>query len=249
MATCPNCGNDLTGPYCDMCGARRPEERPRRSRKEAPRTESGPPAGGGAAARRVSRATALGLLGVLIYAAGIITGFFLAGTDGTTSAASGAASEDAADLQSLPPLARASRYMDQGVTYLEKGERTAAASELRKAAAEFQSVLSQEPDHLYARTYLGLIYYYLGDTKKAVETEQAVLAKDPNYLWAIFNLAWIQEVSNQPAEAMRLYQRYLDVAPAEKENRVKYAEQYELIDQQIQAAQQALSKLKEGSKQ
>lgn len=234
MATCQSCGAELTGAYCNTCGARAPEARAARK-----------PKGGqarGLAPQRITRFTAMGLLGIALFGAGMLTGFWMAGP-GTGPLTSPVADSTA----SLLPIAAASKYMDEGIDLLNKGERTAATASFRKAIAQYEQVLKAEPDNLYARSYMGLTYYYMGDSKKALEAERAVLDKDPNYLWAVFNLAWIYETGGKPDQALLMYQKYVAVAPAEKENQAKYAEQFELIDRQVEASRTAVEKLKGGA--
>lgn len=250
MATCHNCGAELNGQYCNTCGARAQDDRaPRKTHKEAPKAAKATTAtrpGGVLPSTRVARTTAMGLLAVALFGAGTVFGFWLAGSNGSAATAGGLTST-AGDEGELPMIAVAGKYMDEGVDYLNKGERTAATQSFRKAIDAYEKLLKSDPNDLYARTYLGLTYYYVGDSKKALEAEQTVLKQDPNYLWAIFNLAWIYETAGKNTEALGMYQKYLAVAPTEKENTIKYAEQFELIDRQLDTAKQAVDKLKGGA--
>jgi hypothetical protein len=253
MATCQSCGAQMSGAYCNTCGARAPEERAKKPHKDSarPAARSAAGQGHGLAPRRVTRTTALGLIGIALFGAGMLTGFWMAGSrpgGGLISAAVDATS-GTADAGELPAIAAAGKLMDEGVDLLDKGERTAAVDKFRKATAQYEQLLKSEPDNQYARTYMGLTYYYMGDSKKALENLRAVLDKDPNYLWAIFNLAWVYETGGKSVDAMATYQKYIDVAPAEKENTEKYAEQPELIDRQLEAAKAAVAKLKGGTGQ
>lgn len=248
MAACHSCGSDLSGPYCNTCGTK-PPHKPRKEfeRQEAPLREAvpvrGARQGSAMAPQNVWRYTAMGLLTVLIFGAGMIVGFYL-GTSAPTRAVAGIESQF--DLSELPPVSIAGMYMDEGVDFMSQGNRTAAANSLRKAVTFFNQVLIEEPDNLYARTYLGLTQYYLGDSTKALTELREVLQRDPNYLWAIFNLAWIYESGEKPTEAILMYKKYLAVAPQEMEERAKYSEQYDLIERQIQASERALANLEGG---
>lgn len=247
MATCPSCGSELTGLYCDTCGARAPEERKLRRPKGTPRGEA-PPQGrrpGRLSPQRIGRTTAAALLALALFGAGMIAGIWIGrssvGAAGT--ALQPTSGVDQTVLDGMTPLAQANFFMETGVTLLNQGQRSAAVSEFRKSITAWQTVLEGEPTNLFARTFLGLTYYYAGDTGQAVETLQAVLDQDANYLWAIFNLAWISEMTGREADAVALYQRYIDVADEERQQTLKYAEQPELIDRQLEAAREAVGRL------
>lgn len=249
MATCQNCDSELTGPYCNACGARAPEERaPNRARKPSAHSHK-PVTGRGPSPfspQRIGRTTAMGLLGLILFGSGTIAGYWLGtGTNGSPPVST-PVDTAAFVAEDLPPLAAAGRYMDEGVGYLNKGDRTSATASFRKAIGQYEQVLKQEPENAYARSYLGLTYYYIGDSKRALEHEEAVLKQDPNYLWALFNLAWIYETAEKQTESLMMYQRYLSVVGAEKENRAKYAEQYDLIERQVEAAKKAVAAAKGG---
>lgn len=240
MATCQNCGSDLNGPYCNTCGARAPEDRGHKKvSKPSVHKQATGRNYGLFSPQRIGRTTAMGLLGLMLFGAGTITGYWL----GTTTGGGGSltsTSIDATAESGMPPIALASQYMDEGVGFLNEGNRTAAISSFRKAISQYEKVLKEEPDNLYAKTYLGLTHYYVGDSQKALEYEQAVLKADENYLWALFNLGWIYETANQKTESIMMYKKYLAVVDQEKQNTIKYAEQLELIDRQIEAAKKAV---------
>lgn len=250
MATCHSCGSELTGPYCNECGAKAQVERAaRKPRKEAPKAlaaGSARPARTGAAPQGFWKQTALALLGLALFAGGMITGFWL-GT-GSSNGQSGIASLGTGDpdFGDMPPAAVGGLYMDEGVAYMGQSNRTAAATSFRKAVTYFDRALKEDPDNLYARTYLGLTHFYLGDSTKALAELRETLNRDPNYLWAIFNLAWIYETAGKQGESLVMYKKYLAVVDQERELPAKYAEQYELIDRQIEVAQKAVAGLSGG---
>lgn len=245
MATCASCGSELTGLYCNSCGTRASEERaPKKTRSPAPpKPVSRTP--GLLSPQRIWRTVAVAVLALVVYGSGVITGIFMA--QGSTAAGLGGTTPAAATgdpgLDAMPPLARANFYMEKGVALMNEGQRSAAVSEFRKSLKDWEAAIQAEPDNLYARTYEGLTYYYAGDSKVALEKLRAVLEKDPNYLWAIFNLAWIYETAGKKTEATLMYKKYVAVADEEKKNQLKYAEQFELIDRQVEAATKALEKL------
>ncbi|MDF2630294.1 MAG: hypothetical protein K0R39_4125 [Symbiobacteriaceae bacterium] len=246
MATCQNCGSDLNGPYCNTCGARAPEDRAHKKvvKPVAQKQANGRPYGL-FSPQRIGRTTAMGLLGLMLFGAGTVTGYWLGTSAGSGSITS--TSIDASGESTMPAIALAGNYMDEGVSFLNTGDRTAAVASFRKAITQFEKVLKEEPDNLYAKTYLGLTHYYVGDSNKALQYERAVLEKDENYLWALFNLAWIYETANQKTESLMMYKKYLAVVDQEKQNTIKYAEQLELIDRQVEAAKKAVAAAEGGA--
>lgn len=234
-------------------GAEAPSHKPapRAAARPVARPRPSDRAPGGLTPQLVTRTTALGLLGLALFGSGMIAGFYLAQSPSfssggpltsTTVEAQGQSDGSGATINladpdaELPPLARAGILLDQGVEYMQRNSRPAATDKFRKAAGEYDKVLKEDPDNLYARSYLGLVYFYLGDNDKAFDHERKVLDKDPNYLWVIFNLAWMYEATGKKTESVLMYKRYADAAPKEKENKVKYAEQYDLIDKQLETA-------------
>jgi tetratricopeptide (TPR) repeat protein len=181
----------------------------------------------------------------MLFGAGTVTGYWLGTSAGSGSITS--TSIDASGESTMPAIALAGNYMDEGVSFLNTGDRTAAVASFRKAITQFEKVLKEEPDNLYAKTYLGLTHYYVGDSNKALQYERAVLEKDENYLWALFNLAWIYETANQKTESLMMYKKYLAVVDQEKQNTIKYAEQLELIDRQVEAAKKAVAAAEGGA--
>lgn len=254
MAHCSSCGAELTGQYCNTCGARAPEERAPRKKKEAaqaaPRAHHPGKGPGLLSPQRIWRTVAVSVLALIIYGGGIFTGIYMAqGSTGSlvgSGETPGAGPTGDATLDSLSALARANWYMEKGVALMTEGQRSAAVAEFRKSLKEWDAALLEDPDSLYAQTYQGLTYYYVGDSTKALNTLRAVLEKDPNYLWAVFNLAWIYETGGKKPEAVLMYNKYIAVAPTEKQNQLKYAEQFELIDRQTEAAQKAVERLQGG---
>lgn len=247
MATCQSCGSELTGIYCNTCGERAPEEKAaRKPRKESPKaTAPGSKGAGLFSPQRIWKTTATGLLALALFGGGMVTGFYMA-TPGANAGDLGDLAGMVGD-EELPPIALAGKLVDLGVDYLNKGERSAAASHFRKALAQYEKAIAEDPSSLYARSYMGLTYYYVGDSAKAVSTLKEVLEKDPKYLWALFNLAWINQTGGKSTEAIALYEQYLAAAPTEKQNIIKYAEQLELIDRQVEATKKALEELKGGA--
>jgi hypothetical protein len=253
MANCPNCGSELNGPYCNTCGARAPEERSAKKAAKAPAarpTQGGKGGPGLFSSQRIGKTTAMAVLGLALFGAGTFSGYYIGTSNGGGAITSSSvdATAGSIDTSSQTPLGLAGQYMDEGVEYLNKGDRATAATSFRKAIAQYEQAVKADPNNLYARSYLGLTYYYVGDSKKALELEQAVLKQDDKYLWAIFNMAWMYETSDKKDESLLMYKKYLAVVDEEKQNTAKYAEQYELIDKQIQASKNAVANAEGGTK-
>lgn len=242
---CPMCSSPVDGAYCSTCGTPAPAGvAPAASRavQRKPQKREVKAAAAVAPRARSSGRTwvLMGTAALAIFVTGMAAGYGL-------SIATGAVPRAAESATGEPPLALASRYLDEGAQSLGAGSRTAAVTAFRKSLRNWETALQEDPDNLYARTYLGLTQFYLGNRTEANAALQEVLTRDPDYLWALFNLAWVTEVSGNKDDASRYYQRYLDASVKEKGNPLKYAEQPELIDRQIEAARQALTKLKGGS--
>ena len=249
MAICQSCGAEMSGQYCNTCGARAAEERAPKKAKPAPAVkQAGNRNTGMFAPQRIGRTTAVGLLCVAMFGAGTVFGFWLGGDSAGSPLTSTSTAAVADDGTALTPIAQAGRYMDEGVEFLNKGEKTSAVASFRKAIAEYERVIKAEPGNLYAKSYMGLTYYYIGDSNKAMEHLQEVLKQDEKYLWALFNLGWIYSTANKPTESLLMYQKYLAVVDEERKNMSKYAEQFELIDRQIEAAKQAVAAAQGGGK-
>lgn len=179
---------------------------------------------------------AYGLIGFLLLSAAFGAGY------GLSTYNAGSASQTSSTAESA--LEAASRYLDEGSEFLSSGANDKALTAFRKSQQNWETVLKNDPGNLYAKTYLSLVQFYLGNNAKAFATGQEVLSQDANYLWALFNLAWMSESAGKLDDALRYYQRYVDAAPGESAKDGKYAEQPGLIDRQLQAAQAAVTKLK-----
>lgn len=179
-----------------------------------------------------------GLIGFLLLSAGFGAGYGLSAFDAGTGSGTTADSEST--------LEAASRYLDEGVDFRSSGANDKALASWRKSQQKWEAALKDDPGNLYARTYLSLVQFYLGNSTRAFATGQEVLSQDANYLWALFNLAWMSESAGRLDDALRYYQRYVDAAPAERAKTGKYAEQPGLIDRQLEASKAAVTNLKGG---
>jgi len=143
MATCQNCGSDLNGPYCNPCGARAPEDR---AQKKVSKPAAHKPSTGRSyglfSPQRIGRTTAMGLLGLMLFGAGTVTGYWLGTSSGGPLTST---SVDATADSAMPAIALASQYMDEGVSYLNDSNRTAAGSSFRQAISQSEKGPKEEP--------------------------------------------------------------------------------------------------------
>ncbi len=243
-AVCPVCGSQATGAYCSTCGnpvsreavaAPAAVQRPSKARPAARRPVQAP-----AAAHRPGdwrRRVLAVLVGVLVVGGAAAAGYSLANYSGTAPGTS---------QEAVPARDVANRSLEEGTAALAQGDRTAATAAFRKAVRYWEQAMQEDPDDLYAPTFLGLTRFYLGDRAAAFAGTEQVLSRDPRYLWALFNGAWMAETSGRIPDALRYYERYIEAAPTERADIVKYAEHPQLIDLQLDSAREAVARLKEG---
>jgi tetratricopeptide (TPR) repeat protein len=99
-------------------------------------------------------------------------------------------------------------------------------SEPAKAAAAYQSALSQNPAHAEARINLGRLLHETGRLKDAEAQYRHVLAKGPHAL-ASFNLAVVLEDLGRDDEAVAAYQATLQADPGSEDSYFNLARIYE----------------------
>ncbi len=94
-----------------------------------------------------------------------------------------------------------------------------AADEKRKAAAyDFldQAILLQ-PDYAEAWYRRALVHFADGDTRKAMSDLNQTLEKEPRYFPALASLANILESNERDELALKVWERYLALYPADKD--------------------------------
>jgi len=253
---CPVCGNTIEDAYCATCGTPAPTGHPpeatAKPKRKPASSDSKPEAPSAASKAQVSarrgyvsiRWAALILGSVVIFAAGAGTGY------GLTRLSAASANSSAAVDPNETSLEAANRLLGEGEDLLSQGTKDSAdkaAAKFRQALAKFNDAIAADPNNLYARTYMGLTQFYLGQSDQAFQTLKGVLDKDPKYLWALFSLAWMSEVTGKTDDARRYYQQYVDAAPTEKLLPGKYDDQPGLIDKQLEIAKSAPDRLKGGT--
>lgn len=95
---------------------------------------------------------------------------------------------------------------------IETGLAQVKAEKLGEAEGTFNSVLSLEPDNVYALYNLGYIAQVREDVATAVTQYNAAISADPEFAPALYNLAILTEGADLAAAA-DLYRRVLAVKP------------------------------------
>lgn len=91
-------------------------------------------------------------------------------------------------------------WMDHGRSCLERGA-------VGEALVTFQRVLFEDPSHLGARSYVGLVYLSQGDYASARRAFESILAEDPDHVLALLNLGNTLLASGRLDEAHDLLAR------------------------------------------
>lgn len=94
-----------------------------------------------------------------------------------------------------------------------------AADEKRKAAAYdfLDQAIFLEPDYAQAWYRRALVHYSDGDTRKAMSDLNQTLEREPRYFPALASLANILESNERHELALKVWERYLALYPADKE--------------------------------
>jgi tetratricopeptide (TPR) repeat protein len=94
-----------------------------------------------------------------------------------------------------------------------------AADEKRKAAAYdfLDQAILLEPDYAEAWYRRALVHFADGDTRKAMSDLNQTLEKEPRYFPALASLANILESTERDELALKVWERYLALYPADKD--------------------------------
>lgn len=94
-----------------------------------------------------------------------------------------------------------------------------AAEEKRKAAAYdfLDQAILLEPDFAQAWYRRALVHYADGDTRKAMADLNSTLQKEPRFFPALASLANILESNERDALALKVWEQYLALYPADKD--------------------------------
>lgn len=96
-----------------------------------------------------------------------------------------------------------------------------AADEKRNAAAYdfLDQVVLLDPDYVQAPYRRAMVHFADGDTRKAMADINLTLEKEPRYFPALASLANILEASGRDELALKVWERYLALYPADKDAR------------------------------
>ncbi len=76
--------------------------------------------------------------------------------------------------------------------------------------------VDSEPDSLYLKTELAILYLYKKDNENALKVVDEILAKNPNSVDALIMAATIKKTQNKDADVKNLYERVLTNDPTRK---------------------------------
>lgn len=101
-----------------------------------------------------------------------------------------------------------------------------AADEKRNAAAYdfFDQVILLDPTYVQALYRRAMVHFADGDTRKAMADINLTLEMEPRYFPALASLANILEASGRDELALKAWERYLAVYPADKDARKEAAD-------------------------
>jgi tetratricopeptide (TPR) repeat protein len=87
------------------------------------------------------------------------------------------------------------------------------------AALDFlDQAIALKPDYAEAWNKRATLHYHAGNYKKSMEDIAHVLALEPRHFGALSGMATILEESGKDEAAMRMWERLLDVYPADRES-------------------------------
>ncbi len=101
-----------------------------------------------------------------------------------------------------------------------------AADEKRNAAAYdfLDQAILLDPDYVQAPYRRAMVHFADGDTRKAMADINLTLEKEPRYFPALASLANILEASGSDDLALKAWERYLALYPADKDARKEAAD-------------------------
>jgi Flp pilus assembly protein TadD len=123
------------------------------------------------------------------------------------------------------------RRVEEGLYYLEKGQRALHTGDYPACIAANQRAIKSLGEWPPPLNNLSMALFFDGQPEKAIATARQVLAQDPNNVQALGNairfLAW----TGQEAEARALWARLKDITPREHTERLKIAEAAAILDE------------------
>lgn len=112
---------------------------------------------------------------------------------------------------------RSEYFLNLGIVHLAEGDHDAAVSQFEKA-------LSVKPGLAEAYYNIGLAHYTAGRLGPAREAYTRAVEEDPDLHPARFNLAVVLDILDEEAEALKQYERFIEIASEEFPEQAAFAE-------------------------
>ncbi len=100
-----------------------------------------------------------------------------------------------------------------GLAYLNMMGESKGKDNLDEARLTFQSILKEEPQHLYAHFCLGMYYQHLGEMEQALECFRTVYENDPEDVYAAYKYAESLRTAGQIEQAVPILEGIVDENP------------------------------------
>jgi tetratricopeptide (TPR) repeat protein len=121
--------------------------------------------------------------------------------------------------------------------HFEQGVRLGLNGEYAQAREELSNAVQQDPDHIAARTSLGVAYHRLGDDDRALSCYESALKRDPKYAEAHYFRANVLYGQGEVREAIAEYTTAIGLDPELVEAHLKPMPQDRLADYTASAAE------------
>ncbi len=102
-------------------------------------------------------------------------------------------------------------------------EKLCNENKLNESLEKYQSLLEQQPDHIFVLNNIGLVYEKLGDFDKSIEFYKKCNELKPNQAVLIHNLANVYVQAERWADAYPLLKQIIDTDFQNENNSEKYA--------------------------
>jgi hypothetical protein len=256
--TCPSCGAEATGRYCNACGAAlsaacrdcgNPLPRGARFCNEcgataAPHPAAAAPAGGHRLPWAIAAAASLLLVVSLLWpgrtADDPVPSTPVEGAATFTGPTGGPPAEGAPDISQMTPRQRAEALFNRVMRAVTSGDTAQAVQFVPMAVAAYGMLPERTSDDHY---HLAALHIVAGDPASARAQADTVLASHPTHLLALFTAAQAEQTRDAQPEARRLLERFLAAYPAESVRRdvPEYQDHAQALPVMREAAQRLVS--------